>query len=157
MFRWLCRAAATLEGMLDERLVEMLARICEGLLESSNALAVSLVDERLREIAYAGAELPDELELPRPAQELVQHVGKHQVFTMPVEVGSGRPAGRRGLLVVVFGNRSSLGLVRLRARNVQHEIEELIAGANPPDDGGPSGAAAAALAWPPTRRNRRSC
>ncbi len=123
--------------MLDDRLVATLAGMCESLLESSDALAVSLVNERLREIAHAGAELPAELELPRPAQELLQHVGKHQVFTMPVAVG---------LLVVVFGNSSSLGLVRLRARNVQREIKELVAGAIPPDDGGPSGAAAAAVA-----------
>jgi hypothetical protein len=142
--------------MLDERLVGIVAGICEGLLESSDALTVSLVDERLREIAHAGAELPAELELPRPAQELVQHVGKHQVFTMPVALGSRRLAGRRGLLVVVFGNRSSLGLVRLRAGNVSREIEDLVAGAIQPDDGGPSGAVAAAVAWPPARRNRGS-
>jgi hypothetical protein len=143
--------------MLDESLVGTLAEICEGLLVSSDALAVSLVDGRLREIAHAGAELPAELELPRPAQELVQHVGKHQVFTMPVAVGSRGLARQRWLVAIVFGNTSSLGLVRLRARNVQREIEELVAGAMPPDDGGPSGAAAAAMAWPPARRNRRSC
>lgn len=133
--------------MLDERLVGILAGMCEGLLESSHALAVSLVDDRLREIAHAGAEPPAELELPRPAQELVQHVGKHQVFTMPVAVG---------MLVVVFGNTSSLGLVRLRARHVQREIAELVAGSIPPDDGGPRGAAAAAVAWPNARRSRGS-
>jgi hypothetical protein len=142
--------------MLDERLVGLLVETCEGLLESSDALAVSLVDDRLREIAHAGAELPAEVELPRPAQELLQHVGKHQVFTLPVAVASRGLAGRRWLLAVVFGNTSSLGLVRLRARNVQREIEELIRGALPPDDGGPSGASAAAVAWPPARRNRRS-
>jgi hypothetical protein len=142
--------------MLDETLVGIVAGMCEGLLESCDALAVSLVDERLREITHAGAELPTELELPRPAQELVQHVGKHQVLTMPVAIGSQRLAARRGLLVVVFGNKSSLGLVRLRARNVSREIEELVAGAIPPDDGGPSGATAAAVAWPPARRNRGS-
>src|SRR5262249_41529369 len=120
------------------------------------ALAVSLVDERLREIAHAGVDLPVELELPRPAQELLQHVGKHHVFTMPVAVGSRPLAGRRWLLAIVFGNTSSLGLVRLRARNVQREIEELITSAIPPDDGGPSGAAAAAVAWPPARRHRTS-
>jgi hypothetical protein len=134
--------------MLDESLVGTLAGMCESLLESANALAVSLVNERLREIAHAGAELPAELELPRPAQELLQHVGKHQVLTMPVAVG---------LLVVVFGNRSSLGLVRLRARNAQREIKELVAGAIPPDDGGPSGAAAAAVAWSSARRTRGRC
>lgn len=131
--------------MLDERLVGMLEAMCEGLLESSLALAVSLVDDRLREIAHAGAELPDDLELPRPAQELLQHVGKYRVLTMPVAVG---------LLVVVFGNKSSLGLVRLRARDAQHEIKKIVAGARPPDDGGPSGAAAAAVAWPPPHRTR---
>src|SRR5262245_16259350 len=103
-----CTAAATLERMLEDRLVGMLAAMCEGLLESSKALAVSLVDERLREIVHAGAELPADLELPRPAQELLQHLGKHRVFTMPVAVG---------LLVIVFGNRSSLGLVHRCARD----------------------------------------
>ena len=142
--------------MLDERLVGIVAEMCEDLLETCDALAVSLVDERLREIAHAGAELPAELELPRPAQELVQHVGKHQVFTIPVAIGSRGLAGR-GLLVVMFGNTSSLGLVRVRARNVSREIEEIVAGAIPPDDGGPSGAAAAAVAWPPARRKRGRC
>ncbi|MGH2900882.1 MAG: hypothetical protein ACRDMZ_19560, partial [Solirubrobacteraceae bacterium] len=108
------------------------------------------------EIAHAGAELPEDLELPRPAQELVQHVGKHQVFTMPIAVGSPPVVRQRWLLAVVFGNRSSLGLVRLRTRNVQREIEAVIAGGIPPDDGGPSSAAAAAVAWPPAPRDRQS-
>lgn len=145
------------KSVLDPGLVGMLGYLCQSLLLRANANAVWLLDERMQEIAHAGEDLPMTLELPMFAREvtgeLLLRVGEQQVSELRVAVG---------LLVVVFDETSSLGLVRLHAREVQQEIERLVAvhdpGPMPPPtgSGGAGGAPAEAFAWPPAGRKRGS-
>ncbi len=138
-------------------MIAILRYLCQSLLRRANALAVWLLDDRMQEITHAGRELPDGLELPTFAREvedeLVLRVGECQVSELRVAVG---------LLVVVFDETSSLGLVRLHARNVREQIEKLLPTLKlrsmPPPAGGSGsgGAPAEAFAWPPAGRNRGS-
>jgi hypothetical protein len=102
--------------------VDTLGDVCDQLLRDSNALAVLLVDDQWNELARAGAAtLFDESALSRlratPAEreqfaDFDKAAGRHYHLSV---------VGAR-ILVVLFDDTSSLGLIRLRAKKARETL-----------------------------------
>lgn len=148
-----CRAQRPIEVVESPRLVGTeLERICDELLQSSNAHSVVVVDDHGRELARAGTTNPGvrmfaalHLGVRRRVSEMLT------VDEMIIRELDGTHAlamvalARRALLWIVFDNAAtSAGLIRLRVRRALPELERALAaprfsGAPPSSSGGPTG------------------
>jgi hypothetical protein len=112
---------------MDER-----RQICEELRRDSNALAVLLLDEAWRELARAGAAtLIDAAALALLRQNAAALHSEREIG------GRFDPANRRSFhlssvgaatLVILFDERTSLGLVRLRAKKATERLSRVVTG-----------------------------
>ncbi|HZS38132.1 MAG TPA: roadblock/LC7 domain-containing protein [Polyangia bacterium] len=97
-----------------------LEQICQRLLRDSNALAILLIDRSGRLVAHAGEAL-DAQSLSSVTSLAIDHLLAEREYWTPFSHGKGRhlhllPVGKHAVVAVVFDIRSSLGLVRLRAK-----------------------------------------
>jgi predicted regulator of Ras-like GTPase activity (Roadblock/LC7/MglB family) len=125
--------------------VEEVEAICRQLLASSNALGVWLVDRDGRTLARI-AETEIDVELVMAAcRHLLEHGEFHEFYdTLDDEerklfrhvnvtlIGGG------AVLAVVFDERSSLGLVRLRCHKAKHDLAKALARSSSGGSGAPA-------------------
>lgn len=140
--------------------MDSVEHVCERLLRDSNALSIVLVDAEGQQIAAVGdAALLD----ANVVQSFCSVSGKTFPALVDAREFAGhlhRPASdhihlsavaQHAILAVLFDNRSSLGLVRLRVKKATDELARLLAtdtgsggpppAASPPGSGGSSGPA----------------
>jgi hypothetical protein len=134
-----------------------LQTICETLLENSRARSVALVGIGGRRLAGAGAEIKlDEESLPKLLgdrwSEVIYGLIEHSEWTAAIHRDPGEhlhfaaiPA-RAALLLVLFDEASSLGLVRLRVKKAIEEISRAPRGGSS-GEGGAAPAAAEVGFW----------
>jgi hypothetical protein len=133
---------------------DLIRDVCEELCVTAAARGVLLIARDGRQLAHVVA--PGEPEPRLMFHAWVVHAQAVDVHLPEVfEIGDGEqlfsaPVGKLALLVVRFDERTSLGLVRLRARHAIEVLERLLvepAGGRPPPpvSGGPGGAPAEAV------------
>jgi len=122
--------------MFEEELLQIQG-ICERLVRDANAAAVFIVDKNGQLIAEAGeTEHLDTTSLASLTAGNMAATGgiakllKENDFATQFHEGQRRHmhiqvVGQRVILVVVFDERSSLGLVRLRVRRASQEIDSV--------------------------------
>lgn len=131
-------------------MVNSIDDICRHLHEESNALCVVLVDETGAELGRAGLRA----QLPPAAVPLLLAALDFASLTRDRECATrlGHPKGthlhaslvKAAILVVIFDDRTSLGLVRLRAKKAAEELQHLVGGSGPSGAAGSDSAPAAA-------------
>jgi predicted regulator of Ras-like GTPase activity (Roadblock/LC7/MglB family) len=123
--------------ILHEEEYTRITRLAERLLRESNARFISLIDRNGQPLASTG-ELPD---VDRTAlaslaagnvaatEGLARMIGERTFLSMYHEGDSDHlylsAVGDVGILLVAFDERSSLGLVRLRVRQITPEMDQV--------------------------------
>jgi len=109
--------------------VDQLQQLCDDLLDNTNALVVLVMDANWRKLAHAGATTL----LPADALSLLRANASGLPIEREVVGHFDNPANHHfhlslivdRTIVVVFDERTSLGLVRLRAKKATEELSRL--------------------------------
>ena len=130
-------SAVVLQLVMYDEECRKITSVCERLCHDANARVVFVVDKNGQLIASAGK--VDDLDstslaslvageiaatgglaklLGEPEFSTLFHEGKHEHLHISL-------IAKQAILVVIFGNKSSLGLVRLRVRKVGEELSKI--------------------------------